>query len=187
MICCVVGCTNKQGKDSPLTFHHIPRIWNKHGNDSLIISMRGGAIKRSDINVNVLHHIVCCVHFVSGKPSSVDWVPSLNMGYGDVETSTAHVVSPSASASDKAAWMISRKWKFESEPAAQASSYSKTSKASTAADSRRRRFKRGKYWWKWWWNEWHRSWGKINSNWHEMQGYIVITRWNEIFLLNYVS
>ena len=59
------------------------------------------AIKRSDINVNALHHIVCNVHFLSGKltglfeTSNVDWVPSLNMGYGDVETSTARVVAAS--------------------------------------------------------------------------------------------
>ena len=100
VICCVVGCTNKPDKDSPLRFHHIPRIRSKHGEDSLILSTERrkkwfSAIKRSDINVNVLHHIVCSVHFLSGKPtalfetSNVDWVPSMNMGYGDVETSTA--------------------------------------------------------------------------------------------------
>ena len=38
MICCVVGCTNKPDKDSPLRFHHIPRIRTKHGEDSWILS-----------------------------------------------------------------------------------------------------------------------------------------------------
>ena len=129
VICCVVGCINKPDKDSPLRFHHIPRIPTKHGEDSLILSTERrkkwfSAIKRSDISVNALHHIVCSVHFLSGKPaalfetSNVDWVPSLTMGYGDVEASTARVVS----ASNRAARRHSGKRKFESEHAAQASS-----------------------------------------------------------------
>ena len=119
LICCAVGCTNKTDKDSPLRFHHIPRIRTKHGEDSWILSTERrkkwfSAIKRSDINVNALHHIVCSVHFLSGKPtalfetSNVDWVPSLNMGYGDVETSTARVVA----AYNRAARRLSGKRKF---------------------------------------------------------------------------
>ena len=75
------------------------------------------AIKRSDINVNALHHIVCSVHILSGKPaalfetSNVDWVPSLNMGNWH---NTCY---------------LSGKRKFESEPAAQASSSSTTAAA----------------------------------------------------------
>ena len=78
-----------------------------------------------------MHHIVCSVHFLSGKPaalfetSNVDWVPSLNMGYGDLETGTARA----ASASNRAARRLSGKRKFESEPAAQASSSSTTAVA----------------------------------------------------------
>ena len=124
VICCVVGCTNKPDKDSPLRFHHIPRIRTKHGEDSLILCTERrekwfSAINRSDINVNSLHHNVCNVHFLSGKPaalfetSNVDWVPSLNM-----ETSTARVVS----ASNRAARRLSGKRKFVSESAAQTSS-----------------------------------------------------------------
>ena len=72
VICCVVGCTNKPDKDSPLRFYHIPRI--KHGLDSLILSTERrkkwfSASKRSDVDVNALHHIVCSVDFVSGKPA----------------------------------------------------------------------------------------------------------------------
>ena len=54
--------------------------------------------------MNALHHIACSIHFVLGKPaalfetSSVDWVPSLNMGYGDVKTSTTRAVSASGRA-----------------------------------------------------------------------------------------
>ena len=120
VICCVVGCTHKPDKGSPLRFHHIPRIRTKHGEDSLILSTERrkkwfSTIKMSDINANALHHIVCSVHFLSGKPtalfetSNVDWVPSLNMGYGDVETSTARVVA----ASNRAARKRSGKRKFE--------------------------------------------------------------------------
>ena len=120
MAICVVGCTNKPDKDSPLGFHYIPRILTKHGEDSLILSTERrnkwfSVIRRSDINVYALHHIVCSVHFLSGKPaalfetSNVDWVPSLNMGYGDVETSTTRVVS----ASNRAARRLSGKRKFE--------------------------------------------------------------------------
>ena len=71
------------------------------------------ASKRSDVDVNALHHIVCSVDFVSGKPaalfetSSVDWVPSLNMGRGDMKTVRA------VSASDRAARRLSGKRKFE--------------------------------------------------------------------------
>ena len=130
---CVVGCTNKPDEVSHLRFHHIPRIRTKHGEDLLILCTERrkkwfSAIKRSDINVNALHPIVCSVHFLSGKPaalletSNVDWVQSLNMRYGDVETSTARVVS----ASNRAAQRLSGKRKFESEPAAQASSASTT-------------------------------------------------------------
>ena len=83
-----------------------------------------------------MHHIVCSVHFLSGKPvalfetSNVDWVPSLNKGYSDVETSTSHVVS----ASNRAARRLGGKRKFESEPAAQASSSSTTAAAEAAEE-----------------------------------------------------
>ena len=131
VICCVVGCTNKPDKDSPLRFRHIPKIRTKHGEDSLLLSTERrkkwfSAIKRSD--VNALHHIVCNVHFLSGKPaalfetSNVDWVPSL---------STAHVVS----ASNRAARRLSGKRKFEREPAARASSSSTTAAAEKEGDT----------------------------------------------------
>ena len=66
---------DKPDKDSPLRFYHIPRIRSKHGEDSSILSTERrkkwfSASKRSDINVNALHHIVCSVDFVSGKPAS---------------------------------------------------------------------------------------------------------------------
>ena len=72
VICCVVGCTNKPDKYPPLRFYHIPRILSKHGEDSLILSTERrkkwfSASKRSNINVNALHHIICSVDFVSGK------------------------------------------------------------------------------------------------------------------------
>ena len=72
MICRVVGCTNKPDKDSP----HIPRIRSKHGEDSLILSTERrkkwfSASKRSDVDVNALHHIVYSVDFVSGKPATL--------------------------------------------------------------------------------------------------------------------
>ena len=76
VICCVVGCTNKPDKDLPLRFYHIPRIRSKHGEDSLILSTERrkkwfSISKRSDINVNALHQIVCSVDFVSGKPAAL--------------------------------------------------------------------------------------------------------------------
>ena len=163
LICCVVGCTNKPDKDSP-RFHHDPRIRTKHGHggDSLVLSterrkMWFSAIQRSDINVNALHHIVRSVHFLSGKPdalfekSNVDWVPSLNMGYGDVETSTARVVS----ASNRAARRLSGKRKYETEPSAQASSSTTTAateEGDTSAPPAPVHFvveRERKY--KWWW------------------------------------
>ena len=140
VICCVVGCTNEPDKDSPLRFHHIPIIRTKRGEDSSILGTERrkkwfSAIKRSDINVNALHHIVCSVHVFSGKPtalfetSNVDWVPSLNMGYGDVETSTARVVA----ASNRAARRLSGKRKFERASSSSSSSSSLTTTTAAAA------------------------------------------------------
>ena len=75
VICCAVGCTNKPDKDSPVRFYHIPRIQSKHGEYSLVVSTERrnkwfSASKRSDINVNALHHIVWSVDFVSRKPAA---------------------------------------------------------------------------------------------------------------------
>ena len=73
MVICVVGCTNKPDKDSPLRFYHIPRIRSKHGGIPRLSTERRkkwfSASKRSD--VNALHLIVCSVDFVSGKPAAL--------------------------------------------------------------------------------------------------------------------
>ena len=63
--CCVVGCTNKPDKDSPLRCYHIPRIQSKHGEDSLILSTERrkkwfSASKSSDKCKCVAPHCLQC-------------------------------------------------------------------------------------------------------------------------------
>lgn len=106
VICCVFGCHNKPSKMSSISFHDVPRIRCKHGEETKMISTDRrrrwfNAIKRKDLDTTK-DHVVCSDHFVSGKPaalyerSSVDWVPSLYMGYNnDVNTTQRSLAAAS--------------------------------------------------------------------------------------------
>ena len=72
VIYCVVGC---QIKIHPLDFIMFQEFEVNMARIPGFLVMRGkkwfSVSKRSDVNVNALHHIVCSVDFVSGKPAAL--------------------------------------------------------------------------------------------------------------------
>ena len=105
--CCIVGCTNRSGRDKGVSFYHIPAIILNQGKQTAELSSKRqlqwiASINRKDW-VPSGNSRVCSAHFISGilllydstyyddikgKPaplyesSSPDWVPSLMLTLG---------------------------------------------------------------------------------------------------------
>ena len=94
VLCLIVGCGFKTGRDKGVYFARVPQIVTTQGEEAKKLSeLRRkkwiSAISRDDLSESVLNDggRVCGKHFVSGKAAkswdkfNPDWVPSLNLGH----------------------------------------------------------------------------------------------------------
>ena len=92
VLCVVVGCSKRSGRDKDVSFYRIPKIVTNRGEaiQELSRKRRAGflsAIMRADLTQKVLSNDrICSRHFISGKPATLldennpDWLPTLNLG-----------------------------------------------------------------------------------------------------------
>ena len=93
VLCLIVGCGNRSGRDKGLYFAKVPSIIENQGQEARELSEERrsrwiSAISRDDPTDTILENDrVCGKHFVSGKAAkswgkfNVDWVPTLNLGH----------------------------------------------------------------------------------------------------------
>ncbi len=94
VMCVVVGCSKRSGRDRDVSFFRIPKVVSGKGPQNLLeLSMkrRAGylaAISRIGVTDKILNNDrICSKHFISGKPADLedetnpDWLPTLNLGY----------------------------------------------------------------------------------------------------------
>ena len=95
VLCLIVGCGNRSGRDKGLYFAKVPSSVENQGQEARELSeeLRSrwiSAISRDDLADTILENDrVCGKHFVSGKAAkswdkfNVDWVPTLNLGHNN--------------------------------------------------------------------------------------------------------
>lgn len=94
MICCILGCSKRSGRDKDILFYRIPAILTNRGRKIFDLSKKRrekylSAIHRQDlVTAEAIDNArICSLHFVSGKPAlledvtSQDWYPTKNLGY----------------------------------------------------------------------------------------------------------
>ena len=93
VLCMIVGCGSKSGRDKGVYFARKPSVITNQGEEAEKLSrerrMRWiSAISRADLTDEILNNDrVCGRHFVSGQAAkswdkyNVDWVPTLNLGH----------------------------------------------------------------------------------------------------------
>ncbi len=92
VLCIVVGCTKRSGRDKDVSFYRIPKIMSSRGTRNLELSKKRragylGAISRKDMTEKIMvNDRICSRHFVDGKPAPLedetnpDWLPTQNLG-----------------------------------------------------------------------------------------------------------
>ena len=91
VICLIVGCSKRSGRDKDVSFYRIPKITmnnprmeelSRRCRESLIV-----AISRSDLTDNILESDrTCSRHFITSKPAELenelhtDWLPTQTIG-----------------------------------------------------------------------------------------------------------
>jgi len=93
VLCLIVGCHARSGRDKSTSFFRVPKIRKNSGEiaEELSIERRRkwlAAISRDDLTDQILENDrVCCRHFLSGRPAAdwdkfnADWVPTVNLGH----------------------------------------------------------------------------------------------------------
>ena len=93
VLCMVVGCGNRSGRDKGIYFARVPSVVTNQGEEAEILSQERrsrwiSAISRADLTDEILYNNrVCGRHFVSGQAAkawdryNIDWVPTLNLGH----------------------------------------------------------------------------------------------------------
>ena len=78
VLCIVVGCLNRSGRDKDVSFHRIPKIITGKGlkKEQLSKRRRDGfiaAILREGLTEKILSNDrICSRHFVTGKPAALE-------------------------------------------------------------------------------------------------------------------
>lgn len=92
VLCVVVGCSKRSGRDKDVSFYRIPKVITGKGEAKEKLSRRRragflSAIMRADLTEKVLaNDRICSRHFLSGKPAELldeknpDWLPTLHLG-----------------------------------------------------------------------------------------------------------
>ena len=93
VLCMIVGCGNRSGRDKGIYFARVPSVVANQGEEAKILSQERrshwiSAISRADLTDEILNNDrVCARHFVSRQAAkawdryNVDWVPTLNLGH----------------------------------------------------------------------------------------------------------
>ena len=94
VMCVVIGCSKRSGRDKDVSFYRIPKVISEKGPQNLLeLSKRRrvgylAAISRVGVTEKILcNDGICSRHFISGKPADLedetnpDWLPSLNLEY----------------------------------------------------------------------------------------------------------
>ena len=96
VLCVVVGCSKRSGRDKDVSFYRLPKITASTGSRVLELSKkhRAGyiaAISRGYLTEKILaNDRICSRHFINGKPACLedetnpDWLPTLNLGHSKV-------------------------------------------------------------------------------------------------------
>ena len=92
VLCLIVGCGCKSGRDKGLYFARVPSLVTNQGEEAQQLSEERrsrwiSAISRDDLTEEILENDrVCEKHFVSGRATkswdkyNIDWVPTLLLG-----------------------------------------------------------------------------------------------------------
>ncbi len=98
VLCLVVGCHNRSGRDKGVSFFRVPAILKHRGSQDLELSRKRcnrffAAVSRKDITESVLSNDrICSRHFLSGKPAelydvnNLEWLPTLHLGHSKSAT-----------------------------------------------------------------------------------------------------
>lgn len=93
VLCMIVGCGTKSGRDKGVYFARVPSIVSNQGEEAQYLSEERrsrwiSAISRDDLTETILENDrVCFKHFVSGRAAkswdkfNIDWVPTLELGH----------------------------------------------------------------------------------------------------------
>lgn len=93
VLCVVIGCSKRSGRDKGISFYRIPAIIKGRSKQEFELSKkrRNGflsAISREDLSDKIIaNNRICSTHFISGKPAYLfdvtnpDWLPTLNLGH----------------------------------------------------------------------------------------------------------
>ena len=93
VLCLIVGCGSKSGRDKGLYFARVPSVVTNQGEEAQQLSEERrsrwiSAISRDDLTEEILENDrVCEKHFVSGRAAkswdkyNIDWVPTLFLGH----------------------------------------------------------------------------------------------------------
>lgn len=97
VICVVVGCSKRSGRDHNMSFNWIPAVVRHTDKQDSELSTRRrdgylAAISRDDLDViNQGKYRICSRHFISGQPAKLfdctnpDWLPTINLGHSKWE------------------------------------------------------------------------------------------------------
>ncbi len=93
VICAIVGCVNRSGRDKENSFFRHPTVLTHQGPQTQELSKKRqelwvARIRRGDLKTEQYPNTrVCSDHFAGGSParlfdvSNPDWAPTLNLGY----------------------------------------------------------------------------------------------------------
>ncbi|XP_068755908.1 uncharacterized protein [Montipora capricornis] len=113
VLCMIVGCGSKSGRDKGLYFARVPSVLANQGEEAQELSKERrsrwiSAISRDDLTEEILENDrVCEKHFVSGRAAkswdkyNIDWVPTLLLGHKKA-TDRAHHTEAAAKRSERA-------------------------------------------------------------------------------------
>ena len=99
VLCVVLGCSRRSGRDKDVSFFRIPRIIQDKGEQLRVLSKRRRdgfltAFSRVGLTEKILKNDrICSRHFISGNPADLldetnpDWLPSLNLGHNKIRYS----------------------------------------------------------------------------------------------------
>ena len=89
VICAIVGCGNRSGRDKEKRFYRLPAVISNQGTQTKDLSKKRqntwlAKIRRTDISPEQYYNIrVCSDHFINGSPG---WaVDKVELGKGEVE------------------------------------------------------------------------------------------------------
>ncbi len=98
MLCVIVGCSKRSGRDKDVSFYRIPKVVTGKGESILQLTTKHrasylSAIQRLDLTQKIIcNDRICSRHFISGKPAALeeennpDWLPTLHLGHSKAMT-----------------------------------------------------------------------------------------------------